>query len=136
MGRAVVKALLGGAGLAALMGAAPADVVVTGAERQGANATVVHFKVLSPLGNAEALYGRLNNSGVTSALQGVWPSIVNANLGDALPAPPPPIGTYTVLTQGQTIAFDTLLTVWQTSSFSFLQRRCVGGACGGAGDRR
>jgi len=103
-----------------LMGAAPADVVVTGAERQGDNkTTVVHFKVLSPLGNAEALYSQLNNTSITSALQKVWPSIVNASLGDALPAPPPPIGKFTVLTQGQGIAVDMSFNAWQANSFAY-----------------
>ncbi len=102
-----------------LMGASAADVVVTGAEPQGSAATVVHFKVLAPAGNAESLYARLNNGGVTAALKGVWPSLGEAALGDTLPAPPPPVGTFQVLTQGQTIAFDVNQAEWQTVAFAY-----------------
>jgi len=102
-----------------LMGAAPADVVVIDVERQSANVTVVFFKVLSPRGNAEAMYASLNSSAITSALQVVWPTLSNATLGHSLPAPPPPVGEFQVLTQGQQIAFDINLAVWQTTSFAY-----------------
>jgi len=114
-----------GKALGPLLGVAPADVVVVRAEKNGTmpNGTVLFFSLVSPTAQSAASAAALFTNGAAptllAALKAQGLPVAAVTYGNALPAPPPPLGTFSVLSQGSTIAFNVPFSTWQSNAYAY-----------------